>query len=483
MFPGTVRMKERRKENRKLIRGIARSAVALMGAILLLSVTVLDGGNTFFSSAAGPKISAEPTGGERNITTGATIKLVCWATNSYYAKQAGVKNAADLYEKDGYGLFMWENGGNYYYSAYNEFDSSGFRWIGRNIDTNPYISTGDSFYTRDFIGAPYFHYGGKDGDSKTSKYKIEFQNKDNKLEGYYLYCDGDDIYRRKSGDNWTISSPVIGSASFGTYRVYYNRSAWWDTQLVIRGNKISSVEDTGDLFKIYRAWEQTFGAISNYTIGKGQVQRINNDVYQLDGTKLVIEDGAVLNVCGKFFYNGEIEVRGTLIVQDGGLMIPFSPTKEAGKITLKDGGTIIVKPNARLVAGLGKGQLNTTTNSLVNVESGNIINYGLVDICRIKLGSAATIENHSGGRMFLGYGISGGVGKFQGDYTSSTSASTLGLNLNYGSVNSTAGATIKCYSGSGLSVGNCGSGGQPCTVMSYDKDGIVFTSGYLKNNY
>lgn len=466
MSPGAVRMKERRiKEYRKLIRRIARSIISIGGAVLLLGITVLDGGNAFFSNAA-PTISAEPVGKETKIVTGATMKLIYWQRTT-----PGYNSA--------YALLMWKSGNDYYHSAYNEF--SGVHWVGVNNNTNPYISNGDSFFTRDYIGAPYFHYQDKDGDNRNAaRYKIEFQNKENKLEGRYLYCDGDDIYRSKSADKWTVSHVTVRNG-FGSRRIYYNRSAWYDTQLVIRGGHISSVEDTGDYFEIYTALEKTYGAIGDYTIKSGQVQRINNDVYQLDGTKLIIEDGAVMNVCGNFYYNGEIEVKGTLIVQDGGVMIPFSPLKAGGKITLKDGGTIIVKPKGRLLAGLGKGQLNSTEHGLVYVQSGNIINYGLTDICRIKMDKEAVIENHSGGRMFLGYGITKNIGKFQGKYTKDTSSGDLGLDLTYGSVTCASGSTIKLFYGSGFNVGNAGNNGQPCTVMTYSKDGNVNVSTPMYN--
>ena len=432
---------------------------------MLLGITVLDGGNAFFSNAA-PTISAEPVGKETKIVTGATMKLIYWQRTS-----PGYNSA--------YALLMWKNGNDYYHSAYNEF--SGVHWVGVNNNTNPYISNGDSFFTRDYIGAPYFHYQDKDGDNRNAaRYKIEFQNKQNKLEGYYLYCDGDDIYRSKSADKWTVSVVTVRNG-FGCRRIFYNRTAWYDTQLVIRGGHISSVEDSGDYFEIYTASEKTYGAIADYTIRSGQVQRINNDVYQVDGTKLVIEEGAVLNVCGNFYYNGEIEVRGTLIVQDNGFMIPFSPTKAGGKITLKDGGTLIVKPKGRVLAGLGKGQLNSTEHGVVNLENGNIINYGLVDICRINIGSKGMIENHSGGRMFLGYGISGSIGKFQNSFDYKSTASYLGLNLTNGAVKTESGSVVRCFSGSGLTVGNNVSASQPCVVYTYDSSGKVDTSKRLNN--
>lgn len=454
-------------ENRKLLKRVARTVISLGGAVLLLGITVLDGGNTFFSNAAGPTLNPQPTGSETKIVTGATMKLVYW--------EKGIPD-----QTSGYALIMWKSGGEYYHSAYNEFDSDHIRWVGVNNNVDPYISHGQSFFTRDYIGAPYFHYTGKDGDNRNAyMYKIQFQNKQKQLENYYLYCDGDDIYRSKSADKWTVSHVNVGN-EFGSRRIYYNRSGWYDTQLIIRGNKISSHEDSGDYFEIYTAKQQSFGAIADYTVRKGQVQRINNDVYQVDGTKLVIEDGAVLNVCGNFFYNGEIECRGTLIVQDGGLMIPFSPTKAGGKIVLKDGGTLIVKPRGRIIAGLGKGQLNSTEHGVVRIENGNIINYGLTAICRMEMWENSVIENHEGGRMFLGYGISGEIGKFQNPFTSKSTSSDMGLNLTWGSVSAKYGSVIKCYSGSGLTVGNTGSG-QPCKVYAYDAAGKVTTKTNLTN--
>ena len=446
---------------------VSKRIAALTGALLISSAFVLSGGSAIIPQADMVTVKADNKKSDADeIKYGNSIKLVEWTRCS-----------GALPESNFWGMFMWQSGGTWYHSAYgNIYDDD---WVGVQNSVDPYIATGNSFLTRTYLGAPYFIYKDKDGDNnKHNRYWIRVgSNKDKENTNKYIYLDGDDIeIHNGSGDKFTIRWRV---ATGGTeYDVFYNRSGWFDTRFEINDGRIQGDDDDWNTFRVYKARDRIFSAINDYTVPSGQTQKISSDCVLLDGKTLKVADNAVLNIEGNFLYNGKIECEGTIIVQENATMVPFSPTLAAGNIVLKNGGTLIIMPGARVLAGLKKNTLNSTADGIVDVQNGNIINYGLFAATRIKLGSQAVYENHPGGRTFLGYGVVGSsVGQFYNQFNASTNASSLGLYNNNAYIEATSGATFKAFYGSGATFATSTRKGY-IYYISYDKNGKMSTKNF-----
>ena len=148
---------------------------------------------------------------------------------------------------------------------------------------------------------------------------------------------------------------------------------------------------------------------SNYQIGENQVYVADRDLILREGVKLTIPEGSVLCVKnGPFYVNGEIECSGTILVEDGGIIMPMESTSGGSRIVMKEGGAMIIRSGGRVYAGCPKGSLWTQgDNGWLDMYAGSsIINFGLLIAgqCNFTYGQA-TIENHKGGAMFLGYTV------------------------------------------------------------------------------
>ena len=451
-------------DKRNKLFGIGKKFAAVSGALLISSTVIFSGVSSFISLADTPKITVPKNGGDE-IKYGNSMALVEWT------------RLDDLPRSNFWGMIQWDAGGWDYHSAYSSIFNKD--WEGQSNLVDSYISTGASFLTRTYLGCPYFVYSGTDGDNGNNpKYKIRVGSKKDKEDtGKYIYLDYNDVQIRGSGDAFTIrrhartqkvdNKPV----TYYTYDIFYNRSAWTDTRFELSDARIQGNTDGRhyDYFRIYAAAQKNFSAIADYTVQSGQTQKISSDCFLLDGKTLKVADNAVLNIQGNFLYNGKIECEGTIIVHPGATMIPFSPTMAAGNITLKNGGTLIIMPTGRVLAGLTSQTLGSTANGTVVIENGNIINYGLFAANRIEIGSMGVFENHSGARTFFGYGLGSGVGKFYSNFNSETGAGTLGLQDRNAYFKITPGATFKAFDGSGFTYkGKTGSG---LNYYSYDSNG------------
>ncbi|MBQ9490291.1 MAG: hypothetical protein IJU80_10205 [Lachnospiraceae bacterium] len=163
-------------------------------------------------------------------------------------------------------------------------------------------------------------------------------------------------------------------------------------------------------FMFYKIDSFTYTCInSNYTIGENQVYVADRDLFLREGVKLTIPEGSVLCVKnGPFYVNGEIECYGTILVEDGGIIMPYESTDAGSRIVMKEGGAMIIRKGGKVYAGCPKGSLWTSgDNGWLDMYAGSsIINFGLLIAgqCNFKYGQA-TLENHKGGAMFLGYTV------------------------------------------------------------------------------
>ncbi|MCR4946741.1 MAG: hypothetical protein K5929_07365 [Lachnospiraceae bacterium] len=371
----------------------------------------------------------------------------------------------------------YDSQGRYRSSSWSEQDGL---WYMQDRSDDPYIDLtvrpGGTFITKDTMNAPKFHYKGTDGDNEDScKYAIQMMPNDK-----YLWVNSHNLHFQDSGDDFTFISDgdmfnkdkdVSRSMPSSTYKIFYNRSGAKDTFIDTYADwTINSCGDSGwgkaSYFKIFKATEKFYSVIDEpCTIEK--IFKIENDFLLKDGCTLTIPEGHVLTVTkGSFFVNGTINCYGTLLVQDGATIIPFSPSKGGGQINLI-GGTMIVMPGGRAMIGLGKECLNSTQNATCTFKAYTdptgkqaprqslVVNHGLLSIGRVDMKDKTTIENHKGGRLFLGYNVRKYFKKFVNTkYDTNSSAATLGLDPHYGSFTPVSTSVIKAYEGSAITVGN-----------------------------
>ena len=269
----------------------------------------------------------------------------------------------------------------------------------------------------------------------------------------------------------------------------------WGFYLMGDSSKIYGSGGEGRYFRMYQVNSFTYTCInSNYTIGENQVYVADRDLFLREGVKLTIPEGSVLCVKnGPFYVNGEIECYGTILVEDGGIIMPYESTDAGSRIVMKEGGAMIIRSGGRVYAGCPKGSLWTQgDNGWLDMYAGSsIINFGLLVAgkCNFTYGQA-TIENHKGARMYLGYSVSnegehnfmstrwpgGGAGTgTAGTLVQNPSESSFGLvktngTVHYGKGNNI--TVVKTWDGASTSFANKdGSGGQSIKMYSYDKNG------------
>ena len=398
-------MKKDRKQDKKYkkkMHGSFKAAVALLAGITLLTVGLFSDMTKLKDvRAAGAPIR--------------TIKFIKW-TKLYEMPQNGF-----------FGMLMFEWNGSYYFSSGNNWgaeSSHGLSWTAVNINVDPYISTGDTFYTRGIMDVPYFHYGGTDGDNKNArKYILEFYS-NGKGTGKYLDRSGGShiqsntwssadwmtIMDKKRADEKGIGSKV----SNGENIIFWNISG---NDAVLRksidtngngcfcgcGSGGDADWDSNSRFWVYGASEVEYSCIyGDWTMDNDQVYVAEDDLILMDGATMTIPEGSVLCVKGSFFVNGTIKCHGTILVEDGGVMMPFTPKKKGGDIDI-DGGTLAIMSGGRVYAGNPKGYLNATENAWFYVRnSGTVVNYGILAAGIADVGTNSVVENHAGGAILFG---------------------------------------------------------------------------------
>ena len=226
--------------------------------------------------------------------------------------------------------------------------------------------------------------------------------------------------------------------------------------------------------------KKTYTCINaDFKLGDNQVYVADEDLFLAEDVKLTIPDGAVLCVKkGPFYVNGEIECYGTILVEDGGSILPYASESSGSRIVMKEGGAMIIRSGGRVYAGCPKDSLGTKkANGWLDMNAGSsIINFGLLVVgqCNFKYGQA-TIENHKGAAMFLGYAVDNRSKFLNGTVSGSSTASSLGLTKTGGTVHYGKDSNItviKAWEGGTAGFANKASGGgQTIKLYSYDKDG------------
>lgn len=225
---------------------------------------------------------------------------------------------------------------------------------------------------------------------------------DSKKYGIDATYENDHIWPSKTARY--LSLYQVGSGSDSKFQMIHvckkngNVVKW--TRLYGNDTKIWGKSNTATDFLVYKIDSFTYTCInSNYTIGDNQVYVADKDLFLKEGVKLTIPDGSVLCVKnGPFYVNGEIECSGTILVEDGGIIMPYESTSGGSRIVMKEGGAMIIRSGGRVYAGCPKGSLGTQGDQgWLDMNAGStIINFGLLVAgqCNFKYGQA-TIENHT----------------------------------------------------------------------------------------
>lgn len=453
----------------KTIKYILKGTVALIGTALLLYLTMLHTHNTAIA--------------DDSKAYGMKVKLLEW--NRVYVPS----------EHNFYGALVWKSAGNYFFTSGRNIglgknaDDRPDYWFGQPSTIDPYLDFGkEKFITRDYHDIPYFQYIGKTGSYKGNGHNYIIHVRPDVGHTKFVHCPNNNIVASNNattftvldgkGDNQGKETKNMKKASTKTANGYvrlYGYFAeekcvdWFAAASYISVHKKDNWP-TYD-FLMYEVAERNYSAMSDYTITKGNIFVNEDSTFLLDGKTLTVEEDAVLSIKGTFYYNGNIDCAGTIILQEGATLMPYHPNKAAGNITLRDGGTLIIMPKARVLAGLPKGCMNATKDAHLDVQNGTIINYGLLAAGYTELNSNSVIEMHNGSLMYLGVAPDNKkLNDFLNSYTYKTDASALGL-LKNRMVTTTSVPTVYMYPGSRFGFGSYQSGyGSIFDVHTYTKN-------------
>ena len=274
----------------------------------------------------------------------------------------------------------------------------------------------------------------------------------------------------KGGGSWSdYIDPIFINSNFDSW----NEGVAFEGTMLRDWYNITEEEWEAMDCELYVASKKYYTCINeNWSIGANQVYTADSDLILKDGVTLTVPEGAVLCVKkGAFFVNGIISCYGTILVEDGGIIMPYQASGENGRgcyISLKTGGTMIIEEGGRVYAGCPAGQLGTKNQGWLDMHEGStLVNYGLLVAgkCDFNLSGSGggTIENHPGGAMFLGYTVDDPT-KFMGvTYDASrtkaeTLANALGLKTTGGyvgyAVDGSATTFLETWEGSALATAN-----------------------------
>ncbi|MBR6396123.1 MAG: hypothetical protein IKS09_04060 [Lachnospiraceae bacterium] len=357
-------------------------------------------------------------------------------------------------------LIMYEADGKTYFSS-GDGGRDKTHWSSSSTEVNPYISSKSrTFYTRERLDSPYFEYKGSDGsNANCRKYYLTMyvgNDKKNRIN----WKGTEDIQRSDHTDQISvIDSKQYAqkgqSMDTGEFKMFFNKSAANDIFLFGRAGEFygdgSGGGWPGTKFTLYQGTEDTYSCLNNnYTIDPDQVLIVDSDVIITEDATLTVPEGAVLVVKeGALFVNGTIVLNGgTMLVEKGGLVMPFESKKNGCRIVINNAGSLIVRSGGRVYAGCPKGTLLTggTSGWLDLHPGGSIVNFGLIAAGQINFYKDSIVELHPGSRLALGYVLTS-LDKFLDESLKPTdSVSKLGLeaNKNLGSILK---SNITLYSG------------------------------------
>ena len=341
-------------------------------------------------------------------------------------------------------ILVWDESGEKYYTGgrvstgYNWKDNVGWFTTGARMRGDPDMRADvETFYTIGDRDAFYFYYVGEDhsGANNGRKYYITLDTGSSSRP--YLgisYAAVNDFLNFEGGPHpfekdvrdmaFTISSSLEGTSE-NHVKVFYNRESHTDTgwQVYYDKNKYTagdriwgkcdSSTETYSQFTMYVATPVNFKVLTDDVteIGAGQTFPIDDKTILPEGSKLVIEKGAVVTVKGLFLNNGVIENHGTLLVQNTGTITSFDLKKNSmtdgylnGSL-VTDGGGIIVQTGGAIIFKQYCGGL-TVRDGGTCVNGGAIVSPGDIDL------TDGTLDIRKTGAIFCGYDYAGLIGDF-----------------------------------------------------------------------
>ena len=162
-----------------------------------------------------------------------------------------------------------------------------------------------------------------------------------------------------------------------------------------------------ELFRLYKVEAAPYAAINrNYTVSN--MLTVEDNVILMENTTLTVPENTILHVKkGNFYVNGTIKCKGTILVDDGGVILPFDSTEGGCDIKLEEGGTMIIRGGGKVYAGCSKGSLGTAKGTgFLTLESGSqIINFGHLCAAQIDFKAGCSVTNRTGGKIELGYEV------------------------------------------------------------------------------
>ena len=355
--------------------------------------------------------------------------MTVWKWDRLYSMDSSFK-------EDFYGLIIYDDGGNTWFSS----GASGrdkTHWTSKNINTDPYIcSKASTFYTRTRLDSPYFTYKGSDGDNKDCRkyYLTLYSGDSSQARLNYTHFDikrdwDDDQISIIDRDKLRAKAGITMNS--GEFQMFFNTSGN-DTVIFGRSGEFygdgSGGEWPGTRFRIYKGTKTTYSCLNNnFTIDPDQVLIVDSNVVITEDATLTVPEGAVLVVKkGALFVNGSLEVKGgTVLVEDGGIIMPFESKKKGCNIALYEGGTLIIRSGGKVYAGCPKDKLVTGADgAYFDAYSGStIINYGLLAVGKTYFLDGSLVENHKNAKMYLGY-VLNNVDKFFDTATNASGVSS-----------------------------------------------------------
>ncbi len=381
-------------------------------------------------------------------------------------------------------MLCHENGGHKYSSGHpDNFGAENNYYSLVRFDDDRQVNYGElQWLTDNGRGAPYVEVGhAKDGDNDndpkiylhvgettTSKDRFGYPVYKEKMLDWCVEFDSDDLHWRKknyqvtiNGNGWRENNQIR------QFNLFHNESGR-DPVLKIKDDHLSAEYETNEgkrhKFYFYAGKEISFTRYpAGIWVNGGQVTALTKNSGLPEGTVTTVNKGAVMSINSNSFLNGKIVVDGgTLVVQEGATLMNYSRDKQrdgSSSIEVKNGGSVVVMPNARLMLGRTDESIYTGSDvgQLLLTEGGKLYNFGLVITNRLIINHDAEIENRKSGMIYAGYQLDDiGLARFyfKKDTYKSKMKSVTGSNA---SLISASASGVKSVEGENIRIVNNGS--------------------------
>lgn len=216
------------------------------------------------------------------------------------------------------------------------------------------------------------------------------------------------------------------NTEYGSVKIFSNVPGTDSSFCIDSGGETVSLNDSKGhswdldqyiMFVGTRTWSDRGKTTGNLTVRSGQVSQLSDTAIGI-GETVTVEEGAILSITGRVYFNGTLENYGTVVVEGGGsLEATHWPTGRNDKTVYgiykgHEKSSLVVCKDGCVITGIDpttSGYNYGRNGTGLELDGGSIVNKGFIAApFGIQMQGAVDIENFDGAVIYVGYMPSAG---------------------------------------------------------------------------